>query len=154
MSGVHAWREEEGEEKHPPVGKDINRPKFPNNTPPCRYDDARVTRHSRVELYTHFHAFRVGSTTRGLHVILAWNYRHISTRFAWDPRKLGLHAWMVQRGLHVILAWNYRHISTRFAWGPRKLGLHAWMVQGSAAHRLLVSVLRHSGFLSLPFCIV
>ena len=34
MTGVHAWREE-GEEKHPPVGKDINRPKFPNNSPPC-----------------------------------------------------------------------------------------------------------------------
>ena len=52
MSGVHAWREE-GEEKHPPVGKDINRPKFPNNSPPCRYD--------------------VGCTqVLGLHVILAW----------------------------------------------------------------------------------
>ena len=27
---------EEGEEKHPPVGKEINRPKCPNNSPPCR----------------------------------------------------------------------------------------------------------------------
>ena len=42
---------EEGEEKHPPVGKDINRPQFPNHSPPCRYDDAQVL---------------------GLHVILAW----------------------------------------------------------------------------------
>ena len=38
-----------GEENHPPVGKDINRPPFPNHSPPCRYDDAQ-----------------------GLHVILAW----------------------------------------------------------------------------------
>ena len=34
MTGVHAWGEE-GEEKHPPVGKEINRPKCPNNQPPC-----------------------------------------------------------------------------------------------------------------------
>ena len=38
-------RVEEGEEKHPPVGKDINRPKFPNNSPPCRYTlSTRVVR--------------------------------------------------------------------------------------------------------------
>ena len=47
---VHAWGEE-GEENHPPVGKDINRPKIPNHSPPCRYDDVQVL---------------------GLHVILAW----------------------------------------------------------------------------------
>ena len=32
MTGVHAWGEE-GEEKHPPVGKEINRPQYPNKTP-------------------------------------------------------------------------------------------------------------------------
>ena len=30
---VHAWGEE-GEEKHPPVGKEINRPKCPKQTSP------------------------------------------------------------------------------------------------------------------------
>ena len=33
---------EEGEEKRPPVGKDINRPKNPNNSPPSRHEVARV----------------------------------------------------------------------------------------------------------------
>ena len=38
---VHAWGEE-GEEKRPPVGKDINRPKNPNNSPPSRHVNAHA----------------------------------------------------------------------------------------------------------------
>ena len=50
--GLFFWGEE-GEEKRPPVGKDINRPKIPNHSPPRRYDD---------------HAsFRVTRCTRGVH---------------------------------------------------------------------------------------
>ena len=48
---------EEGEEKHPPVGKDINRPPFPNHSPP--HDDAQG-----------LHVI-LTSFTRG-DVILAW----------------------------------------------------------------------------------
>ena len=51
MKNLRTFLEEEGEETRPPVGKDINRPPFPNHSPPCRYDDHasfRVTRHSRV----------------------------------------------------------------------------------------------------------
>ena len=38
---VHAWGEE-GEEKRPPVGKDINRPKNPNNSPTSRHVNAHA----------------------------------------------------------------------------------------------------------------
>ena len=63
MSGVHAWGEE-GEEKHPPVGKDINRPQFPNHSPPLA-TQVRVTRCPR--LHTSFSR----GDARG-DVILAW----------------------------------------------------------------------------------
>ena len=44
------WVGEEGEEKHPPVGKNINRPKIHNHSPPCRYDvgSTQFLGHSRV----------------------------------------------------------------------------------------------------------
>ena len=89
---VHAWGEE-GEEKRPPVGKDINRP---NHSPPLplrRRASFRVTRHSRVvRVMTSF--------SRGDVILAWWRPSTTSTRFAWGPRTLGLHAWIFQTHFH------------------------------------------------------
>ena len=49
---------EEGEEKRPPLGKDINRPKNPNHSPPSRHVNAHA---SSRDHHTYIHVTITGT---------------------------------------------------------------------------------------------